>query len=59
MTKIYTSTEEIEHCGECANCCCYEGGRNPLHACTEKGENIKDVWGEIPKWCELPDTDHP
>ena len=51
MTKLYTHTEEIEHCGECANCD-YSGDLVNWRCATED-KPIGDLWGEIPKFCPL------
>ena len=56
MSKVETVTMEYEHCGECPN-----GdwiGNSYLCCKIEEGEPIiKDLWGEIPKWCPLPDKE--
>lgn len=55
MTKLFTHTEEIEHCGECCDCG-FDGswvsaGRD--YCIAKKGKTIPDIWGKIPKWCPL------
>lgn len=54
MVKLYTHTQEIEHCGECANI----GG--PIYMkwkCLIMRRVIKDIWGEIPSWCPLKEKE--
>ena len=54
MVKLYTHTEEIEHCGECAEALHWPEGRYHCH----KGDRqmvLEDIWGEIPSWCPLPE----
>ena len=53
-TRIYTHTQEIEHCGECAN---VDGEETGDWGCRARLEfrGIKDVWGKIPKFCPLPE----
>ena len=54
MTKVETVSTEYEHCSECPYCdwiggssfCCKREEGKPI---------IKDIWGEIPKWCPLED----
>ena len=53
MTKIFTHTEEIEHCGECASCD-YTGDLVNWR-CAVEDRSIGDLWGKIPKFCPLPE----
>ena len=55
MTKV--ETKEYEHCSKCPNWDWIDGIFS-FYSCRkiEEGESIiKDIWGEIPKWCPLPD----
>ena len=57
MTKLYIHTEEIEHCGECAEALGWLDTGKSGHRC-DKGKRrriIRELWGKIPKWCLLPD----
>ena len=71
MTKKETVTFEYEHCGECPHAELRVNGEYPLHytdpvldglplryVCTRRKRNkvIKDLWGEIPNWCKLEDS---
>ena len=56
MKKKEMITNIYEHCGECGNC----GYLCPKerYVCTKWHDRIiKDLWGEIPKWCPLEDSD--
>lgn len=61
MTKLYTHTEEIEDCSQCPDVLDWfdTGKRDWRCGQREKGRILRDIWGEIPTWCPLPDTDHP
>ena len=54
MKKKETWTEEYAHCGECP----YVDGGFGRHGCAKKSKVIKDLWGEIPEWCPLEDSDN-
>ncbi len=54
MTKQETLVFNYEHCGECPHSSGRAGER------CDKGKRlriIKDLWGEIPDWCPLPDKE--
>ena len=56
MVKLYT--EEIEHCGECTwSDIVFVAGRESSEWKCENAKDkiIKDLWGEIPSWCLLPE----
>jgi hypothetical protein len=55
MTKLETITFEYEHCGECSNAD-WSGLEPRKHYCLlKKRKKIPELWGQIPKWCPLPD----
>ena len=58
MTKLFTHTEEIEHCGACADILDWlDTGLADKVWCgkTKRRRLIKNMWGEIPSWCPLPE----
>ena len=50
MVKIETLTFEYTHGGECPNAEADDDSK-----CRLTRRKIPDLWGEIPKWCPLPD----
>ena len=56
MTKIETATTEIEHCGECPDCFVKATGKKGWR-CGKGGRIVRDLWGEIPSWCLLPNKE--
>ena len=53
MVKLFTHTQEIEYCAECANI----EDTASYYRCIAglKFRKVKDIWGEIPSWCPLPE----
>ena len=62
MKKKETITFQYEHCGECPNVIdWYNVGKKKWMAgyrCGKTRKLIKDLWGEIPEWCPLEDSDN-
>ena len=58
MTKKETVTFEYEHCGECPHAEDRMDGNYLCYVCTRRKRNksIKDLWGEIPNWCHLENS---
>ncbi len=50
MIKI--QTVELNHCGECCDC---DTTKRGVFCCFITKKKIKEIWGEIPKWCPLPE----
>ena len=62
MTRIETLTFEYEHCSECPNILDWfdTGKRGDRCEKAKRGRGyriIKDMSGEIPKWCPLEKKD--
>lgn len=55
MVKLYTHTEEIEHCGECPHPLSPLETLREAWVCGETGRTTKRLWGKIPSWCPLPE----
>ncbi len=55
MTKLLTITTEINNCGECCNVMDWHETGKKDWRCNKHRGIIKDIWGEIPKWCPLED----
>ena len=53
--RIETIIYEYEHCGECSNCD-WSGLEPKKNFCLlKKRKKIPAIWGNIPKWCPLPE----
>ena len=60
MKKKETITNIYEHCGECPCAEFSVWNERKIVArfkCDKKRKVIKDLWGEIPKWCPLEDAE--
>ena len=59
MVKIFTHTQEIEHCWECTWIVFAVGRESSEWKCENaKDKIIKDLWGEIPSWCPLENKEN-
>lgn len=54
MTKIHTATQEITRCSDCPDVIYSFEGK---YKCYKRQRLIKDIRGEIPSWCTLPDKE--
>jgi len=55
MTRLETFTDEYDHCGECLN---VEQMENGNWKCLLKKKRVSELWGNIPKWCPLPEKEN-
>ena len=60
MKKKETWTEEYEHCGECPYTSDWFDTGKEGYRCdkVKRVRIIKDLWGEIPEFCPLEDSDN-
>ncbi|KKM89165.1 hypothetical protein LCGC14_1251460 [marine sediment metagenome] len=54
MTKIYTATHEYKHCAVCSEARFTMAGK---FKCRLRRRIIKDIEGDIPDFCPLPDKE--
>ena len=59
MTKVdtFVTINIYEHCGECFHVLDWLDTGKQGHRC-DRGKRrriVRDLWGEIPTWCPLPD----
>ena len=63
MTKIYTAVKAVSCCGNCPNMLDKAWEQHPQWTFANKKDRcfgnqhriIKDIRGDIPSWCPLPD----